>query len=383
VISIEIERGSPPSYAIGGTAGLRKVDYRGAMDADQLGERLFRDALGAFELSTIYVGERLGFYASLRVDGDATASELARRTGTNERLVREWLEQQAAAGLLTVDDAGAEPDARRYRLPPEHVPVLADPNDVRYQGHRGVETVRVARPMPEIVEAFRTGVGPPPQSWEPEGRAEFNRPIFLNLLGQAWLPAIAPVHNRLTSDPPARVADLACGTGWSSIAMALGYPSITVHGFDLDPDAIAAARANASERGVADRVEFHAADAADADPSEPFDLVTIFEALHDMARPVPVLETARTLLGPDGSVVVADELVSDAFEAPASEQDRYVHAVSVISCLPFGMDDADSAATGAVMRAPTVRRYAAEAGFREVEILPIETDFWRFYRLVP
>jgi SAM-dependent methyltransferase len=353
------------------------------MDADRLGERLFRDALGAFELDTIYVGERLGFYVSLRVDGDATVAELARRTGTDERLVREWLEQQAAAGFLAVDDPSADAQRRRYRLPPEHVPVLADPNDVRYQAHRGVETVRVARPMPDVVEAFRTGQGPPPQSWEPEGRAEFNRPTFLNLLGQQWLPAIAPVHARLTSDPPARVADLACGTGWSSIAMALAYPSVTVHGFDLDPDAIAAARANASERGVAGQVEFVAADAADADPTDPFDLVTIFEALHDMARPVRVLETARALLGPGGSVVIADELVADEFEAPASEQDRYVHAVSVIACLPFGMDDPDSAATGAVMRASTVRRYADEAGFRDVEILPIETDFWRFYRLVP
>ena len=353
------------------------------METDRLSERLFESAVGAFELYTIYVGERLGFYTSLASDGDATVPELAARTGTTERLVREWLEQQASAGFLVVDDVDAGPQDRRYRLPPEHVPVLADPDDVRFEAHRGVETVRVARPMPDVVEAFRTGTGPPPLSWEPEGRAEFNRPIFLNLLGREWLPSIASVHERLVREPPARVADIACGTGWSSIAMALAYPSITVHGFDLDRDAIAAATAHAAERGVADRVEFVARDAAEAGAAEPYDLVTIFEALHDMSRPVRVLETARSILGPDGSVVVADELVGDRFAAPASEQDRYVYAVSVIACLPFGMGDPETAATGAVMRASTVRRYAEQAGFHEVEVLPIETDFWRFYRLRP
>ena len=353
------------------------------METDALGERLFQSALGAFELFTIYVGERLGFYAALVRDGDATSAELAERTGTAGRHVREWLEQQAASGFLDVDDTEAAPAVRRYRLPPEHVPVLADRDDVRYQAHRGVESVRVARPLPDVVEAFRTGGAPPPLSWEPEGRAEFNRPLFLNLLGSEWLPAIPAIHGRLTAQPPARVADIACGTGWSSIAMALAYPRIVVHGFDLDPDAVEAARAHAEDRGVADRVTFSAVDASGADASVPYDLVTMFEALHDMTRPVEVLGAARKMLGGGGSVLIADERVEDAFSAPAPDQDRYDYAVSVLACLPFAMDDPETAATGTVMRAPTVRRYAEEAGFRQTEILPLETDSWRFYRLVP
>jgi 2-polyprenyl-3-methyl-5-hydroxy-6-metoxy-1,4-benzoquinol methylase len=353
------------------------------MDADRLAERLFQSSLGAFELYTIYVGDRLGFYATLADGGEVTSGELAARTATAERHVREWLEQQASSGFLTADDAAAAPADRRYRLPPEHVPVLADPNDLRYEAHRGIESVRVARPMPEVVESFRSGRGLPPQAWEPEGRAEFNRATFLNLLGRDWLPSIEPVDRRLRADPPSRVADVACGTGWSSIAMALAYPTILVHGWDLDPDAIAAAAGHAAEAGVADRVTFSVVEASDPGTDERYDLVTIFEALHDMTRPVEVLGALRDVLAPDGSVVVADERVEEGFAAPASERDRYVYAVSVVSCLPFAMDDPGTAATGAVMRASTVRRYAGEAGFRDVEALPIEDDSWRFYRLVP
>src|SRR5512132_1161424 len=159
-------------------------------------------------------------------------------------------------------------------MPPEHVPVLADPDDVRYQAYRGVEAVRAARPMPEVVEAFRHGGAPPPLAWEPEGRAEFNRAVFLNLLGRRWLPAVGEVDRRLRAGPPARVADIACGTGWSSIAMARQYPGIRVDGFDLDPDAIAAADRNAAAEGLGGRVRFSVSDASDPGLSGRYDLVT-------------------------------------------------------------------------------------------------------------
>jgi SAM-dependent methyltransferase len=150
-------------------------------------------------------------------------------------------------------------------MPPEHLPVLADPDDVRYEAYRGVEAVRAARPLPDLVEAFRHGGAPPPLPWAPEGRAEFNRALFVNLLGSRWLPAIPEVDRRLRAEPPARVADVACGTGWSSIAMARAYPSITVDGFDLDPDVVAAATENARGTEVAARVRFAVVDAADPD----------------------------------------------------------------------------------------------------------------------
>jgi len=349
--------------------------------AAALADRLFHDMIGALELFTVYLGERLGLYRALAMGGPATSAELAGRTGTTERYVREWLEHHAASGLLEVDDPAAGPLVRRYQLPPAHVPVLADPDDIRYRAYNGVEIARAGRWLPQLVEAFRTGGAPPPLPWEPEGRAEYNRATFLNLLGTQWLPAIEDVHRRLRREPPARVADLACGHGWSSIAIARAYPLVTVDGFDLDSDVIAAAHRNAEQAGLSDRVAFAAADASDLDTADRYDLVTILEGLHDMSRPVDVLRAARGLLSPSGSVLIADELVADEFTAPASDLERYLYGWSVLACLPGAMDDPGTAATGAVMRPATLGHYAREAGFSGVETLPLETENWRFYRL--
>jgi 2-polyprenyl-3-methyl-5-hydroxy-6-metoxy-1,4-benzoquinol methylase len=267
-------------------------------------------------------------------------------------------------------------------MPPEHVPVLADPDDVRYQAYRGIEAVRAARPLPDLVEAFRHGGAPPPLPWEPEGRAEINRALFVNLLGGEWLPAIPEVDRRLRAEPPARVADVACGTGWSSIAMASAYPLITVDGFDLDPDVVAAASQSVQGTDVAGRVRFTVLDAADPDLPGRYDLVTIFEALHDMSRPVEALAAARAMLAEGGSVVIADERVEDRFTAPAPGRDRRAYGWSVVSCLPSAMGDPGTAATGAVMRPATLAGYA-EAGFRHTEVLGVEAGDWRFYRLLP
>jgi 2-polyprenyl-3-methyl-5-hydroxy-6-metoxy-1,4-benzoquinol methylase len=360
------------------------ADSRREVDrTDVLRERIRGNATAALELYTIYLGERLGLYRALAEGGPASSTQLADRTSTAERYAREWLEQQAASGLVDVDDLRADPIARRYRLPPEHIPVLADPDDVHYEANTGVDIVRAGRPLPQLVEAFRVGNAPPPIPWEPEGRAEPNRARFINLLGTRWLPSIADIDLRLQAEPPARVADVACGTGWSSIAMARAYPSIHIDGVDLDRDAITAARRNAEQAGVADRVTFSVADATDLGRPGGYDLVTVFEALHDMSRPVDVLSAARQSLARDGSLLVVDGLVNDEFTAPASLRERTEYGWSVVSCLPGAMGDPQTAGTGAVMRPPVLRQYALQAGFREVVTLPIDTDYWRFYRLLP
>ena len=342
--------------------------------------------VGALEIFTVYLGERLGLYRALAADGPATSAELAGRTGTNERYVREWLEHQAASGLLEVDDPAAGPLARRYRLPAAHAAVLADPDDVRYRAFNGVEIARAARQLPDLADAFRTGGAPAPLPWAPEGRADYNRAVYLNQLGTQWLPGIADVDRRLREQPPARVADLACGPGWSSIAIAQAYPLVSIDGFDLDADVIEAARRNAAHAGpgVSGRLTFAVADTSGPGSngwSSRYDLVTIFEALHDMTRPVDALRAARAMLTPSGSVVIADELTADEFTAPAPELERYHYGWSVVSCLPGAMGDPQTAATGAVLRPATLRRYAEEAGFSEVETLPLETENWRFYQL--
>jgi len=194
----------------------------------------------------------------------------------------------------------------------------------------------------------------------------------------------ATVHGDVMRDePPARVADLACGPGWSSIAIARAYPLVSVDGFDLDADAIQAARHNAEEAGLADRVTFAIADASGPAVSGQYDLVTILEGLHDISRPVDALRVARGMLSESGCVIVADELVEDTFTAPASLEEQYHYGWSVVACLPGVMGDPDTAATGAVMRPATLRRYALDAGFRDVEVLPVKAELLRFYRLTP
>jgi SAM-dependent methyltransferase len=350
---------------------------------DPLAERLRLAEIAALDLYVVYLGERLGLYRALAEDGPGTPAQLAERTGTTERYVREWLEHQAVAGFIEVEDAGAPTEDRRFSLPPRHVEALVDRDSQWFSAHKSIDIVRASRRLPELVDAFQEGGGIPPLPWEPEGRADFNRPRYVNLLGKQWLPSIPEAHQRLSGDPPARVADIACGTGWSSIAMALAYPKITVDGFDLDADAVNQATANARVSGLADRVSFRAVDAADPGLSGRFDLATIFEALHDMARPVEALRAARSLLDEGGWMLVADELVGERFAVPAGERERYAYGWSVVSCLPDAMGDPQTAATGAVMRPSTLRGYALEAGFGDVEVLPIDTQYWRFYRLIP
>jgi SAM-dependent methyltransferase len=216
-----------------------------------------------------------------------------------------------------------------------------------------------------------------------EAQAAQNRPIFLALLGTEWLPQIPDVHARLGMDPPGRVADVGCGAGWSSIAIAKAYPTVLVDGFDLDEPAIALAQASAAEHGVADRVSFHVRDIAEAGLTGRYDLVAGFEMLHDLARPVEALRAMRGLLAEGGTVLIVDERVAEDFTAPGGELERLFYGFSTLCCLPTGMAEQPSAATGTVMRPATLRSYAVEAGFGDVTVLPIEHDLFRFYRLQP
>jgi len=349
---------------------------------DELVGRLFEAVLGMNDLYLIYIGDRLGFYRTLAEAGKVTPAELAAATGTHERYVREWLGQQAVTGILEVEGK----EARRYGIPDGHEEVLTERDSLNYLAPFARMMVGMVRPLPAVMEAFRSGGGVPYAEYDAdfcEGQAEMNRVQFINLLGGEWLPAVPDVHARLLDDPPARVADVACGTGWSSIALAGAYPKVRVDGFDLDEYSIELADKNLAGSGLEDRVRFEVRDAADPNLAGSYDLVTVFEAIHDMARPVDALRAIRGLLTENATVIVADERVAEKFTAPGDELERLMYGYSVLHCLPVGMSEQPSAATGTAMRPETLRRYAAEAGFHSVEILPIENDFWRFYRLTP
>jgi 2-polyprenyl-3-methyl-5-hydroxy-6-metoxy-1,4-benzoquinol methylase len=352
---------------------------------DALVERLFTNAIGAFDLFSVYLGDRLGMYRALADGGPMTAAELAAAAGVNERYVREWLEQQAASDLLDVvaDGDGA---ARRFRLPDGHAEPLLDVSSLNYIAPMARAVLASVRPIDDLVAAFRSGDGVPFAAYGDdlhESQAAFTRPLFENLLAKEWLPSVPRVHERLLADPPARVADIACGQGRSSIEIARAYPKVTVDGIDSDRASIERARENLVGTGVEDRVTFHERDAADAELAGRYDLVTIFEALHDMSFPVEVLRAARRLLADGGVVFIGDERTEDSFTAPAPDAERLYYGFSVFHCLPVGMVGDGAAGTGTVMRADILRRYADEAGFSSCEVMPIENDFWRFYLLTP
>ncbi len=351
--------------------------------AGAFAEQLFGAALGAIELATIDLGRRHGLYEALRFDGPATSAELADRAGIAERYAREWLEQQAASGVLTVDDQTAPAAERRFELPDAHAVVLLDGEHPAFSGVMADIPAIIGRTIDQLSEAFRSGGGVPYAAYQlHDMQAGFTRPMFAASLVSEWLPALTDVQARLEAGEALRIADIGCGEGWSSIYVAEAYPNVTVHGYDLDDASIAAARRHATSRGVDDRVHFEVQDVTDPSFGERYDLVWAIEMIHDLADPVGALTAMRRLAGVDGTVLVIDENATEAFEAPADEIQRLLYAFSVVHCLPAGMADSPSAGTGTLMRPDTLRSYAASAGFASVEILPVEHPFFRFYRLV-
>ncbi|HEU4422267.1 MAG TPA: class I SAM-dependent methyltransferase [Pilimelia sp.] len=341
---------------------------------DALAERLFNAAVVGAELLTVELGRRLGLYAAVHEHGPLTAAQLASHAGIAERYAREWLEQQAATGFLDVDGAS-------FTLPAAYVPVLLVEDDPAHLIATAPLLTALAGSLPAVADAYRRGDGVPYEDFGADlrhGIAALNRPAFANDLA-GWLAAVPGAADRLQAG--GRVLDLGCGVGWSSIAIAGSFPTARVHGVDMDANSIADARRNAARAGLADRVTFATANAADLAGADSYDLVCVFEALHDMGEPVKALKAARSVLADGGSVLVADERVNDTFTTQADEVERLSYAFSVLHCLPATMAESTAVANGTVLRAPTVRDWAHEAGFSRVEVLPIENLFWRFYRL--
>jgi 2-polyprenyl-3-methyl-5-hydroxy-6-metoxy-1,4-benzoquinol methylase len=347
-------------------------------------DRLVEDVTRTLETLSVYLGIELGLYQSLDALGAATPPELAGGSGIGRRYAREWLEQQAAAGVLECVENPADGDQRRYRLPRAHGEVLLDPDGTTYLAPAVVSLAGVADVLPQLLHAYRTGGGVPFSAYGPamrRGIAELNAPMFRSELATTWIPAIPGLDARLRSTPRPRVLDIGSGCGASTVAIGLAYPHVQVVGIDLDPASVEEARAAAATAGVADRVTFVLGDAATSALGGPFDLVTMFETLHDIAEPIAALRAARAALAVGASMLLADERVADQFRAPAEPVERFMYGWSVLHCLPATLAESCTDASGTVLRAPTIQRWAREAGFSSCEVLPIANPFWRFYRL--
>ena len=345
--------------------------------------RLLESAVGAMDLFALYAGEKLGWYRSLAADGPATSTELAARTGTNERYTREWLEQQATTGILVADDA-TNGSMRRFTLPEGYASVLVDPESDLFMAPIGRFVAATFAQAEPIVEAFRHGGG---VAWKAFGedmrtaQSDFNRPFFQNSLVSGYLSQVPALDDALSATG-ARVAEIGPGGGWAAVAVARAYPNARVDGFDIDAASCELANANVRAAGLADRVTITHKDAGSTDLEGRYDLVCAFECVHDMPDPVSVLATMRRLVKPGGTVLVMDERVGEEFGAVGDLIERLFYGFSLGVCLPDGMSHPGSVGTGTVMRPGTFRGYCKDAGFSEVEILPLEHDMFRFYRLV-
>jgi ubiquinone/menaquinone biosynthesis C-methylase UbiE len=344
-------------------------------------ERIVMASIGTLELFTIELGDRLGLYAAL-AEGPATPASLAQRADIDTRYAREWLEQQATAGIVEVDSdpIDGDPDARVFSLPVAAQACLLDPDSLAYLVPLAKLAADAPATMDKVVQAFRTGGG---VSFGEYGdgirdfQAAANRPQFVNLLA-GWLRTMPDVVTNLENG--ARVADIGCGCGWSSIAIARAFPTAAIDGYDLDEPSIDDARKLAASEGCGDRVHFEVRNAAAAPVGE-YDLVCCFEALHDMARPVEALRAMRAITAPGGAVFIVDDRAEPFTPNNPDPIQRLFYGASVLHCLPVGRSEDPSACTGTVMQTSTLERYASAAGFASVDVLPIEHDMFRFYRL--
>jgi 2-polyprenyl-3-methyl-5-hydroxy-6-metoxy-1,4-benzoquinol methylase len=327
--------------------------------------RLFGSAVASLELASIYLGDRLGLYRTLAERGPLTAAQLAAATATHERYVFEWARAQAVCGILEADDD-------RFRLPPEHAEALVNRESPAYMAPLATMNANGALIMRDLLEAFRHGGGVEYERYGAEFRdaqQDLSRPLFLHGLA-GWIEALPETHERLQAG--GRALDVGCGAGIAAVELARRYPAARVEGVDVDEASVDLARANARDAGV--DVRFHLRDASDAGLTGPYDLVTLFESLHHLARPVEALRALREQLAPGGVVLVAEFRAEGEFE-------RFTHLVSIVQCLPNAMAEQPSAALGAVMPPETVLGLAAEAGFAGAFVAPIEHEMLRFFVL--
>ncbi len=283
--------------------------------------RAVGDIGAGISAALVVIGDKLGLYKAMASGGPVTSTELAARTETTERYVREWLNNQAAGGYVTYDA-----ETRCYTLPPEQAMALADETSPAFLPGAFQIVAAAMRAEPRIANAFRTGLF--------EGTERFFRPGYIGNLTTAWLPALDGVAAKL--ERGARVADVGCGHGASTILMARTYPRSHFVGFDYHAASIETARRRAREAGVSDRVRFEVASAQDFAGTD-FDLVACFDCLHDMAGPAGAARHIRGALAADGTWLLVEPFASDRIEENLNPVGRVFYGASTVFCVPCSL----------------------------------------------
>ena len=299
------------------------------------------------------------------------------------RYAREWLEQQAVAGFVTVDDPDADAAIRRFRLSDEQQAVFVEPDHPAHVSPVADMIAGIGQALDDVADAYRRGTGVAYEDYGPHlrhGQGGINRPAYTTALAD-WLDATQIGARLRDAGPDARIADVGCGQGWSTIALAAMYPRADIVGFDADTASIDDARRHAAAAGV--DVTFEALPADGGRRPRP---VRRRGRPGDAARHRPPRRRAVGLapaLARGGAVVVADEKVADRFTAPGDETERFMYGFSVLHCLPSSMAAPDSAALGTVLRAATVHELTAAAGFDRCAEIDVDAGFFRIYELTP
>jgi len=319
------------------------------------------DVSGALTAALVNIGDQLGLYKAMTGAGGLTPAELAKRTGTTERYVREWLAGQAGAGYVTY-----EPATGRYTLPDAHAAALTDEDSPAcvlgaFQG-----MVAATRIAPKMVEAFRSGKGVAWHEHDPDlftGVERFFRPGYLANLVDSWIPALDGVEAKLKTG--ARVADVGCGHGASTIIMGKAFPKSNFVGFDYHQASIDAATKRAQDAGIGDHVRFEAA-AAKSFPGSGYDLITCFDCLHDMGDPVGAARRVRESLAPDGTFLLVEPFANDNVEDNLNPVGRLFYSVSTLVCTPASLSQEVGLALGAQAGEGRLRDVLRQAGFTRI-----------------
>ena len=306
----------------------------------------------------VHVGDQLGLYEALLETGPTTPAALAKRSGTAERLIREWLSAQAAQGYVTYDRA-----SEKFSLSPEQAMVFAEPDSPVYMAGFYDVARGLFDDMPKIINAFRTNGA---MAWDQHngclfcGTQRLFRPAYMHNLVNAWLPALDGVVTRL--ERGARVADVGCGHGASTILMARAFPNSTFHGYDYHADSIAAARRDAQAEGVSSRTTFEVAKAKEF-PGKNYDLVCFFDCLHDMGDPVGAAKHVRETLAPDGTWMIVEPFAHDRLEQNLNPVGAMFYAASTVVCTPASLAQEVGLALGAQAGEARLRDVATQGGF--------------------
>jgi SAM-dependent methyltransferase len=340
--------------------------------------KVLGDTSGLTNTMLAAIGDRLGLFKALAGGGAATSAELAARTGSNERYVREWLGGMASAGYV-----GYDPATSRFTLPEAHVPILAQEGGPYFFGGPHQMLTGLVRPLDQLIAAFANGGGVPQSAYPDDvwdGLERYTTGWFENLLVPLWIPAMPDVQRKLEGG--ARVADVGCGHGRAAIKLADAYPQATITGYDNFAPAITRAQERARAAGVEERVTFEMRDASLFLPAR-YDVITTFDVVHDAVDPDGLLRGIHDALEPDGIYVCLEVNCSDRLEENAGPLGALFHGFSVLYCMTTSLAGHGAGLGTVGLPEPRLRERATGAGFGAVRRVPLENPFNNLYELRP